>query len=88
MDDLRLDGNAVAGMLHAVFGLEMTEARAACGTCGRIEPIGAEHAYLHAPGAVVRCCHCGGVLMVIVQAREEYVLAFSGLKSLQLRVDV
>ncbi len=87
MDELRLDGNAVAGVLHAVFALEMTEARSACGTCGRIEPIGAEHVYLQAPGAVVRCCHCDNVLMVIVQAHGEYVVAFSGLKSLQLRAE-
>jgi hypothetical protein len=87
MDELRLDGNAVAGMLHAIFGLEMTEARGACATCGKIEPIGAEHAYLHAPGAVLRCCHCDNVLMVVVQAHEEYVLTFSGLKSLQVRAD-
>jgi hypothetical protein len=87
MDELRLDGNAVAGVLHAVFGLEMTEARGSCGTCGKTEPIGAEHVYMHAPGAVVRCCHCNNVLMVVVQAHEEYVLAFSGLKSLQLRAE-
>jgi hypothetical protein len=87
MDELRLDGNAVAGVLHAVFGLEMTEARGSCGTCGKTEPIGAAHVYMHAPGAVVRCCHCNNVLMVVVQAHEEYVLAFSGLKSLQLRAE-
>ncbi len=88
MDELRLDGNALAGVLHAVFGLEMTEAPGTCNTCGRTDVIGAAHVYLRAPGAVVRCRHCDNVLMVIVQAREEYVLAFSGLKSLQLRVDV
>jgi hypothetical protein len=87
MDELRLDGNAVAGTLHAVFGLEMTEARGACGACGKTEPLGAEHVYMYAPGAVVRCCHCDNVLMVVVEAREQYVLAFSGFRSLQLRVD-
>ena len=87
MDELRLDGNAVAGVLRAVFGVEMTEARGTCAGCGETEPIGAEHAYLHAPGAVVRCCHCDNVLIVVVQAHEEYVLGLSGLKSLQLRAD-
>jgi hypothetical protein len=87
MDELRLDGNAVAGVLHTVFGLEMTEARGSCGTCGKTEPIGATHVYMHAPGAVVRCCHCNNVLMVVVHAHEEYVLAFSGLRSLRLRAE-
>ncbi len=85
MDELRLDGNALAGTLRAVFGVEMTEVRGACAACGKTEPIGAEHVYLHAPGAVVRCCHCDNVLMVVVEAREEYVLSLSGFKSLQVR---
>ncbi len=88
MDELRLDGNALSGVLHAVFGLEMTEGQGTCAACGRTEPVGAEHVYMHAPGAVMRCCHCHNVLMVVVQVREEYVLAFSGLKSLQLRAEV
>jgi hypothetical protein len=87
MDELRLDGNALAGVLHAVFGLEMTEALGGCGGCGVTEPLGAEHVYMRAPGAVLRCCHCDEVLIVVVQIREEYLLAFSGLRSLQLRVE-
>ena len=87
MDEMRLDGNALAGVLHAVFGLEMTEALGACAACGATEPVGAEHAYVRAPGAVLRCCHCDNVLMVLVQVREEYLLAFSGLRSLKLRAE-
>lgn len=84
MDELRLDGNALAGLLEELFGYEMTQALSACAGCGATEPVGAEHAYVQAPGAVLRCCHCDNVLMVAVEVREEYVLAFPGLRSLRL----
>ncbi len=87
MDELRLDGNAVAGMLQAVFGLEMTAAPGTCNACGRTDAIGAAHVYMRAPGAVVRCRNCNNVLIVIVEARDEYVVALSGLKSLHVRAD-
>lgn len=54
----RIDGNAVAGTLGEIFVHEMTAVRVACGGCGKIEPIGAEHAYRQAPGIVLRCCDC------------------------------
>jgi hypothetical protein len=88
MDELRLDGNAVGGVLQAVFGLEMTEAPGTCNACGETDAIGAAYVYLRAPGAVVRCRNCDNVLIVVVEAREEYVVALSGLKSLHLRADL
>ena len=63
--DARLDGNAIGGLLNELFGCDMTGARVACGTCGEIEPLGAEHAYTRSPGIVMRCCHCDDVLMVV-----------------------
>jgi hypothetical protein len=87
MDELRLDGNAVGGVLHAVFGLEMTEAPGTCNRCGKTDAIGAAHVYVRAPGTVVRCRHCDNVLLVVVETREEYVVAFSGLRSLRLRAE-
>ncbi len=71
---IRVDGNAMAGMLGEIFVDEMTAARVACGGCGNIEPIGAQHAYIHAPGAVLRCCHCEEVLFVLTPAGENHVL--------------
>ncbi len=74
----RLDGNALAGMLGEIFAQEMTTARVACGGCGQIEPIGAEHVYLRAAGAVVRCRHCEGVLLVITATRDSHFVGFAG----------
>jgi hypothetical protein len=78
--DLMLDGNALAGVLREVFVHEMTTALAACDGCGKVEPLGAEHAYIQAPGIVLRCCHCSGVLLVITHARGRYLLGFKDLR--------
>jgi hypothetical protein len=77
----RVDGTALAGMLSEVFVHEMTAARCRCGGCGRIEPLGAEHAYAHpqSPGAVLRCKHCHNALLVIVHAGGRWRLAATGL---------
>jgi uncharacterized protein DUF6510 len=36
--NLGTDGNALAGPLHGVFGVEVTTAVGRCGTCGRTGP--------------------------------------------------
>lgn len=69
-DAMRVDGNAMAGILGEVFVQEMTSARIACGGCGKVEPFGAEHVYMRAPGIVMRCCHCDSVLLVVVGTGE------------------
>src|ERR1700737_1908821 len=40
---LRLDGNAAAGMLCEVFAYDLTAARGACASCGAITQIGSQH---------------------------------------------
>ena len=82
--DLMVDGNAVAGVLGEVFVHEMTSARAACKGCGEVEPIGAEHVYMQAPGIVLRCRHCEDVLLVITRQDGSYLLGFGQLKSLAI----
>jgi hypothetical protein len=83
--DLRVDGNALAGLLSEVFVHEMTSVRVECKGCGAIEPLGAEHVYMKAPGSVVRCCHCEGVLLVITQRDDGYLLGFQQLGWLEIR---
>jgi len=57
--DLRLDGNAVAGMLAELFGFEMTVAWGACANCGASNQLGALLVYAHGMGAVACCPSCG-----------------------------
>jgi hypothetical protein len=64
-----LDGNAIAGHLIELFGAELTTAEGTCAHCGGASLIGELTVYLRAPGAVVRCRHCGQVVIVLVTIR-------------------
>jgi hypothetical protein len=82
-DAMRVDGNAMAGVLGEVFVREMTAARIACGGCGKVEPIGAEHAYTQAPGIVMRCRHCDGVLLVVARTGQTYRFGLGSVRWLE-----
>jgi len=92
MDDqqLRLDGNAAAGLFQEVFVHELTAARGACATCGAVGEMGAQHLYMapRAPGAVLRCATCEGVLMVVVHAGGRFRLGLQGLVWLEIQEPV
>ena len=84
---LRMDGNAAAGMLREVFAYDLSAARGACASCGAIGQIGSQHLYMYplSPGAVLRCQVCQGILMVLVNAGGRYRLGMQGLKWLEIR---
>jgi hypothetical protein len=82
--DLRVDGNAVAGLLSEVFVCEMTSARSTCAACGAVGEVGALHVYMRAPGTVVRCPRCNAVLMRIVHGVDRYWIEARGISSLEL----
>jgi Family of unknown function (DUF6510) len=73
---LRLDGNAIAGTLGEMFVHDMTEARIACKGCGSVEPVGAQHVYMQAPGIVLRCSHCDQALLVMTQTAGRHRISF------------
>jgi Family of unknown function (DUF6510) len=77
-----LDGNAIGGLLHEVFGTEMTAAATVCGSCGAARPVAELAVYLWAPGTVVRCRSCGSVLMVFVKAHGRTCVDLLGLAAL------
>jgi hypothetical protein len=85
MADLKLDGNAVGGLLGEVFVAEMTVARSTCGSCGAVREIGALAVYVHAPGTVVRCPSCDAVLLRVVRAEGRLRLDLRGISCLELR---
>ena len=77
-----VDGNAIGGLLHEVFGREMTDATGTCATCGATGPVAEFTVFLRAPGTVARCRSCAAVLMVIVKAREMNCVDLRGLADL------
>jgi len=80
-DQLRLDGNAAAGLMREIFVPDLTDARGACESCGAIAHIGSQHLYMTplSPGAVLRCGTCEAVLMVLVRADDRYRFSLRGL---------
>jgi hypothetical protein len=83
-DERRLDGNAAAGLLGEIFPFEMTMAQIHCAGCAAVEPVGAEMVYMDAPGMVMRCVHCGSVLLTIVHGDGRYWLEMRGVTWLQI----
>ena len=81
-----LDGNAIGGLLHEVFGADMTDAAATCATCGAAGPLAETVVYLRGPGTVVRCTNCSAVLMVISQIRGVNCVDLRGLTALDPQV--
>lgn len=78
-----LDGNAIAGVLEAVFGTELTTASGECAGCGARCLVAEFGVYLRGPGTVVRCRHCGGVVMVLVEAHGVTCVDLTGLRALE-----
>ena len=85
MDELTLDGNAVAGLLQEVFAVEMTTAIETCDGCGADSPVGAAHVFRGA-GIVLRCPNCDNVLVTIVKADTRVWIGFPGVRTLQVTV--
>jgi len=67
---LTLDANAIAGLLMEVFGTEMTVAACRCTHCGNRAQIGSLRAYVHAPGVVLRCSTCTGIVLRIMRRAD------------------
>src|ERR1700737_4527922 len=84
--ELRLDGNAAAGIMREIFAHELSAARGACDSCGTVAAMGSQHLYMYplSPGAVLRCSSCGDVLMVLVHAGGRYRLGLRGLTWIEI----
>jgi hypothetical protein len=82
-EDMRLDGNAIGGLLRDIFAAEMTAAVGTCAHCGAVSEIGRVHVYVHAPGTVVRCPDCEQVLMRVVRGRGRYWIEMTGVRTLE-----
>jgi len=81
--ELRLDGNAIGGLMLELFGVEMTASPCVCAGCGTREEVARLDVYVGA-GIVVRCRHCEAVMIRIVEAGERIWLDLSGTISLEL----
>jgi Family of unknown function (DUF6510) len=85
MNELMLDGNAIAGLLQEVFAVEMTTAIGTCDSCGEAGPVGAAHVYRGA-GIVLRCPHCDNTLAKIVRNDSRAWIDLTGIRTLEVTV--
>jgi hypothetical protein len=84
-DDMTvLDGSAAAGALSEVFAVDVTSASGRCVGCGRTGPLAHASAYTQAPGLVLRCPSCDGVLLRLVAGPDRTWIDLRGLTYLEL----
>lgn len=81
---LVLDGNAVAGLLDEIFGVDMTASPTVCAHCGREGDLATLLAFTKAPGVVLRCPACASVMLRIVQTSRAIYLDARGTMYLRL----
>jgi len=82
--ELMLDGNAVGGMFHDRFGVEMTATATECANCGNEAQMGALLAFTQSPGAVLRCPACENMVMRIVETRDAFYIDARGAAYIRL----
>jgi uncharacterized protein DUF6510 len=82
--ELRLDGNAAAGLLAEVFTVEATTVVLTCDGCGATGAVGTVQVYAHGPGVVLRCPDCEGVLMRFARTPAGLHADLRGVRSLVL----
>lgn len=83
IQDLKLDGNAIGGLLFELFGTDVTAAGSVCAGCGAHEEVARLDVYRGA-GVVIRCRHCEAVMIRIVQGPERTWLDLTGTTTLVL----
>ncbi len=84
--DLRLDGNAAAGLLAEVFCVEMTTAVAVCNGCGRTGPVAELMRYGQEMGAILRCPGCDTPVIRLARTRRAHWLDLRGAVGLRITV--
>jgi hypothetical protein len=85
MMENKLDGNAAAGTLQAIFPFEMTLTQVTCTGCGATNAIGATAAYMHSMGTVIRCSSCHTALIRVAQVRGHSLLDMRGVRVLHMK---
>jgi hypothetical protein len=78
-----LDGNAIAGQLFEVFGVDLTTASGTCAGCGAVAPI-AELSVYRSAGLVARCRSCDAVVMVLLSSGGSTRVDLRGMASLEV----
>ena len=79
-----VNANATAGILHEIFGVEMTASPTECANCGNEAEVGTLLAFTQGPSAVLRCSACENVVIRITQTPDAIYLDARGAVYLRL----
>jgi hypothetical protein len=83
-EEMRLDGNAAAGVLRELFVSDVTAAFATCTGCGAAGPIGRLLEYGQGMGVILRCPSCDTPVLRIVRTPGWLRVDASGLSLLAI----
>ena len=84
VDVMRLDGNAIGGLLIELFGTDVTASIGVCASCGAQDYVATLDVYMRAPGVVGRCRSCEAVMLKIVRSESRTWLDLSGTRTLEI----
>jgi Family of unknown function (DUF6510) len=82
--DTSLDGNAAAGALGGLFAFDVTVAVSTCAICDDARPVAELHAYMDAPGIVLRCASCGAAQLRLFDSGDRAWLDLRGIQVLEI----
>jgi hypothetical protein len=80
--DRRLDGNALAGPLRELFGVDLAAALLTCAHCAGTLPLAQHVLYADAPALVLRCPGCTEVVLRYAVAGSRIRLDLTGTRLL------
>ena len=80
----KLDGNASAGALQAIFAFEMTQVVVTCGGCGASNLIAETAVYMSGMGTIVRCPACHHALIRVARVKGRDFLDLRGSRVLRI----
>jgi hypothetical protein len=83
--DLRLDGNAAAGLLADLFAFDITTAQAVCSGCGARGAVANLTLYGFEMGAILRCPGCDTAVIRVAQTPGGFWLDFRGTRVLHVQ---
>jgi hypothetical protein len=79
-----LDGNAIAGDLIEVFGVDLAAATCVCAGCGASAYLAEAVVYMRGPGRVARCRACDELQIVLVTIRGVTCVDLRGVAAFQM----
>ena len=83
-----LDGNAIAGDLIEVFGVDVSAATCICAGCGASAYLAEAVVYMRGPGRIARCRACDELQIVLVTIRGVTCVDLRGIAGLRMESEI